>query len=71
MAHIKSFFVVLGAILGVGFIISIPCAWVTHIVWWITLAMNEDMDTMGELALAILGTLIFPIGVIHGYILWF
>lgn len=46
-------------------------AWVTHVVWWVNLYMNEQLDTAGEGVLAVLGTLCPPIGVIHGVILWF
>lgn len=59
----------LGALFG--FITSIIAAWITHIVWWISLAMNEELDTLSELALAIVGSIVAPIGVIHGYIIWF
>lgn len=55
----------------VSVIIAPIAAWLTHVVWWISLAMNEDLDTLGEFALALIGTLVFPIGIIHGFILWF
>lgn len=61
-----------GALICLVAIIIAPfAAWVTHVVWWINLAMNEEMDTLGEFALAVIGTLFFPIGIIHGFILWF
>lgn len=52
-------------------ILSIPAAWITHIVWWVSLVMTEQLDTVGEGVLAVLGTLAFPVGVIHGFIIWF
>lgn len=63
-------------IVGLGVIgqllsLAALAAWITHVVWWIRLAMNEQLDTAGEFALAIIGTLFAPIGVIHGIILWF
>lgn len=54
-----------------SFVISLSAAWITHVVWWINLMMNEQLDTLGEAVLAILGTLCPPVGVIHGFIIWF
>lgn len=61
----------LGVVGLVGFIISLAAAWITHVIWWVKLLMNEEMDTLGELFLAGIGTFVPPIGIIHGYILWF
>lgn len=46
-------------------------AYINHIMWWIGLVMTDELDTMGELLLAIVGTFIPILGVIHGIILWF
>lgn len=45
--------------------------WITHVAWWVRLLMKGRMDTIGEGVLAILGTLVAPIGCIHGITLWF
>lgn len=52
-------------------LLVIIAGWVTHLVWWLTLAMNQQLDTISEGVLAVLGTLVPPVGVIHGVILWF
>jgi hypothetical protein len=59
----------IAGLLSIG--LAIFLAWVTHCAWWIKLLMNEQMDTAGEGILAVLGTTFPPIGVIHGFILWF
>lgn len=46
-------------------------AYATHLTWWIKLAMNEQLNTTSEMVIAILGTVVPPIGVVHGLILWF
>ncbi len=55
---------------GIGLFILSVAAWLTHVIWWVKLMMNEQMDTFGEWALAIIGLFFPPIGVIHGIILW-
>ncbi len=65
-------FVLVYGVLGVVALIMAPvAAYIAHVVWWINLCMTAQMDTAGEITLAILGTVIFPIGMIHGFILWF
>ena len=54
-------------LIGVTFI----AGWITHVVWWVMLLMNNEMNTIGQGVLAILGTIVAPIGMIHGIILWF
>ena len=58
-------------IAAVSFTLLMIAGWITHAIWWIRLLMNNEMDTFGEAVLAILGTVAFPIGCIHGIILWF
>lgn len=62
-------------LLMLAVVIAVPVlvlgGWVTHVMWWVTMAMSENPDTGGEITLAILGTLVAPIGVIHGWMLWF
>lgn len=67
----SDFFAGMLTLAGIIAFLSIPLAWLTHVIWWISLAMNEELNTGGEWILAILGTLFFPIGVVHGYVLWF
>jgi hypothetical protein len=54
----------------VVFLTSIA-AYITHIVWWISAAMNGTLDTGGEITIAVLGTIVPFVGVIHGLIVWF
>lgn len=56
---------------GLFFIALIFSAWATHVAWWISLVVADQLDTGGEIVLAILGTVVGPIGMIHGVILWF
>ena len=46
----------------IAFWVSLPVAWVTHIVQCI----GDD-----RLLLMLIGAFLFPIGVIHGYGIWF
>ena len=54
-----------------GIITLLTAGWITHCIWWVKLLMNDEMDTIGEGVLAILGTVAPPIGVVHGIMLWF
>lgn len=65
---VKEFFMIVGLI---ALICAPFLAYVTHIIWWINLCMTEKMDTFGEAFLALVGTVFPPIGMIHGFILWF
>jgi hypothetical protein len=60
-----------GIIALVACIISLIPAYITHVVWWVRLLMNNEMDTVGEGFLALAGMIFPPIGIIHGYTLWF
>ena len=51
--------------------LAIVFAYLTHVYWTITMAMTEQLDTAGEMFLAIVGLLVPPLGTIHGIILWF
>lgn len=51
--------------------IAAVAAWVTHVIWWVNLVIANELDTLGEAVLAIIGTIAPPIGVIHGLIIWF
>lgn len=49
---------------------SIP-AYLTHIAWWVLLLVNDELDTMDEAVLAIVGTCVPLVGVVHGWTIWF
>jgi len=67
----KDLILTITGIIAYVLMIAVPFfAWVTHVAWWISLLMDEKLDTWGEAVLAIVGTLFFPIGCIHGVILW-
>lgn len=50
------------ALIGIAFILSVIAAWFTHIF---------TCFTTGDWGFLIAGALFFPIGVIHGFWLWF
>lgn len=46
-------------------------AWATHIVWIIGVLASSVGATAGQIILGILGSILFPIGIIHGIMIWF
>lgn len=60
----------IGLALG-ALILTCIAGWITHCVWWVNLVMNNQLDTVQEGFIAALGTLFPPVGVIHGFIIWF
>lgn len=52
-------------------VIAAVGAWITHVVWIIQHLASSVGATAGQIVLGILGTVVPPIGVIHGFILWF
>jgi hypothetical protein len=58
------------AIAAVAFFVAALSAYVTHVVWAIKLLMIGTAPA-GQLVLCVLGTVIPPIGSIHGLIIWF
>ena len=53
-------------------ILSAIPAYITHFIWMITTMMATDpAATGGQMVLAILGVVAPPVGVVHGWILWF
>jgi len=66
---------IIGNIVGIaliaGVVIGTVGAYITHVIWWLQLAMSGQMDTNGEVVIAVLGTLVPPIGMIHGWMVWF
>lgn len=53
-------------ILGITFIAS----YLTHIFWVFGLAMSEASINAMQVVVAIFGTIIPPLGLIHGFYLW-
>lgn len=45
-------------------------AWATHVVWIIT-ALISDAWTWGQVAIGVIGAFMPPVGVIHGFMIWF
>lgn len=62
---------IVGLCMAFALFSAVIASWITHVVWWIGLAMNGELDTGGEIVLAILGTIIPFIGMIHGFMIWF
>ena len=46
-------------------------AWITHVMWVIGKLAGDAGITFGQLMLAVLGTFVPPIGVLHGIMIWF
>ena len=59
-----------GALMVVGVLSTIP-AWATHIIWWVGKLASDTGATFGQVFLGIIGAFIPPVGVVHGYMLWF
>lgn len=51
------------------FIITNIFAYLTHIVWSVKALMADA--TVSQMVLAVAGTFLPPIGVIHGWVVWF
>jgi hypothetical protein len=63
--------------MGLGFIafsavmgLAAVAAWVTHVMWVISKLAGDAGVTLGQIMLAILGTFVPPIGVLHGVMIW-
>lgn len=59
------------AIFMAALIFSAIPAWATHVIWLISKLAGDAGVTAGQVILGILGTLLPPFGVIHGYMIWF
>lgn len=46
-------------------------AYLTHLVWAVSTLMSEHAATAGQIVLSIAGTLLPPLGLLHGVVLWF
>ena len=58
-------------IVFIGIVVACLGAWATHIVW-VILKLSSDLGiTVGQAVLGVIGSFIPPIGVIHGFMIWF
>lgn len=55
-----------GGLLGMAAIL----AWLTHIVWSIRILVSDVSPTMGKVAMAVIGAIVPPVGVLHGFLIW-
>lgn len=46
-------------------------AWLRHLMWTVTLLASGHDIAIGQVALGIIGALVPPVGMIHGFVLWF
>ena len=53
-----------------GFVASCFSAWITHIGWVVIKLSSDHGITFGQFILAAIGTLFFPVGIIHGFLIW-
>ena len=65
----------MGQIFGFLFIlaawVSSIAAYITHILWGIKLLSAAVNPATGQIVLGVLGAVIPPVGVLHGWLLWF
>ena len=54
----------------IGLLLTFFAAFIRHAWWIISMMMSGEATTAGKLALAILGIVFPPIGVLHGFWLW-
>jgi hypothetical protein len=63
-----------GVVLAVGYLaFCLVCAagWVRHVVWTIGKLASDQGATAGQMVLGAVGTFMPPIGVLHGFIIWY
>jgi len=60
-----------GALTLIFFVLACIAGWITHVIWIITVLASTAGATLGQVALGFLGAFTFPVGIIHGWILWF
>jgi hypothetical protein len=51
--------------------VACVAAWITHVVWIIKALASAAGATVGQMVLGALGAFMPPIGVIHGFMIWF
>ena len=66
-----SFAEILTALSVIGFVVSLFAAYITHLVWSVISAMNASLDTVSEWFLVFAGLFFPPIGIVHGFVIWF
>lgn len=54
-----------------AFVFSWFVAWATHIIVCIMVLASGTSSALGYGILLIVGTIFFPIGIVHGYGIWF
>lgn len=59
------------AIAFIAFIFASIAAWFTHIVWIISVLASDAGATGGQMVLGALGAFMPPVGVVHGFMIWF
>jgi len=60
-----------GVVIAVNlFFLSCFAAWLTHVVWIISMLLLPTIPT-GHIVIGVLGAFMPPIGVIHGFMIWF
>lgn len=62
--------VILAALAAILFWLSIAAGYITHWVWAIKLLAGDAVVPTAKIVLAVLGILP-PVGVIHGWLIWF
>lgn len=60
---------VLFTILGIA--MTFVAAWVTHMVWVIKVLASDKGATAGQMVLGAIGAFMPPVGVLHGFLIWF
>lgn len=58
-----------GALIFLAFALTNFAAWVTHIFW--TIGTLTGDATVSQMVFAVLGAVFFPLGILHGWYLWF
>lgn len=59
------------AVAGIGFVVACIAAWVTHLIWVIGALASDAGATIGQMVLGGIGAFMPPVGVVHGFMIWF
>lgn len=62
---------VIDGFIAIGIVLACFAAWVTHVIWIIQTLSSGIEATAGQMVLGALGAFMPPIGVIHGFMIWF
>tara|TARA_R110000796_G_scaffold9443_13_gene32149 strand:+ start:2673 stop:2897 length:225 start_codon:yes stop_codon:yes gene_type:complete len=68
--HSKTIGTDIGFLIGSGLIALTLVSWIRHLIWTIGGLATDTLEG-GQIALAVIGTFIPPIGAIHGFLLLF